>query len=288
MGKKKGALTKASAAGRRAGKGILPALVALLIMSGPALWVWQGEGRGTAARPAALIEGEAVFAPELEERLAVKRRIIEGMRGRGIFSGEDGQRLLRSLEKQVLEEAVEERLIAGQARRLNIQVSDEEVRREMEKIGREVYGDPGLFEEGLRRDGISREYLARRLRHALYADRLAAAKAAAGEAPAAWATNWLAEASRPLRQGGCCPPAGPQQGAGCSRQEGSPGADWEALSGRAKDAALSAYRKGQPGAKGVSARALDMGCHIQVDIEKEGRIVRSYAYRDGRVTETGR
>jgi hypothetical protein len=53
----------------------------------------------------------------------------------------------------------------------------------------------------------------------------------------------------------------------------------------AKKAALEAFQKGHPADQGVSARVTDYGCHIQVDIQKEGKVVKSYSYQGGKAFE---
>ena len=50
-------------------------------------------------------------------------------------------------------------------------------------------------------------------------------------------------------------------------------------------AALEAFQKTNPSEKGVTANVTDYGCHIQVDIQKEGRIVKSYSYQGGKAFE---
>jgi hypothetical protein len=49
--------------------------------------------------------------------------------------------------------------------------------------------------------------------------------------------------------------------------------------------ALDVYRKTHPAENGLEAKVTDYGCHIQVDIEKGGKILVSYSYRDGKVSE---
>lgn len=53
----------------------------------------------------------------------------------------------------------------------------------------------------------------------------------------------------------------------------------------AKKAGLEAYQKTNPSEKEVIAKVTNYGCHIQVDIQKEGRIVKSYTYQGGKAFE---
>jgi len=57
------------------------------------------------------------------------------------------------------------------------------------------------------------------------------------------------------------------------------------LKEKAGAAALGEYHKTDPAGQGVEARVTDYGCHVQVDIEKGGRVVKSYAYQDGEALE---
>ena len=57
------------------------------------------------------------------------------------------------------------------------------------------------------------------------------------------------------------------------------------LKEKASAAALDAYHKTNPAGKGVEAQVTDYGCHVQVDIEQDGKVVKSYAYQDGEVVE---
>ena len=74
------------------------------------------------------------------------------------------------------------------------------------------------------------------------------------------------------------PPADP----GRSPREGFPGSQAE---NEAKKAALEAYQKSNPAENGVTAKVTDYGCHMQVDIQKEGKIVKSYSYQGGKIFE---
>jgi hypothetical protein len=53
----------------------------------------------------------------------------------------------------------------------------------------------------------------------------------------------------------------------------------------AQTLALEAYRKINPSDRGITAKVTDYGCHMQVDIQKEGRVVKSYIYQGGKVFE---
>lgn len=52
-----------------------------------------------------------------------------------------------------------------------------------------------------------------------------------------------------------------------------------------EQAALNAYRVGTGDQSVVQAKVIDYGCHVQADIYKDGRRVRSYVLRDGQWAE---
>ena len=54
---------------------------------------------------------------------------------------------------------------------------------------------------------------------------------------------------------------------------------------QAKKAALEAYQKSNPAENGVTAKVTDYGCHMQVDIQKDGKVVKSYSYQGGKAFE---
>ena len=54
---------------------------------------------------------------------------------------------------------------------------------------------------------------------------------------------------------------------------------------RSKEAALAAYKKIDGNTERLKITVSDYGCHIQVDVDKDGKAVKSYSYRDGRVFE---
>ncbi|MEW6333874.1 MAG: hypothetical protein AB1558_06365, partial [Thermodesulfobacteriota bacterium] len=81
-------------------------------------------------------------------------------------------------------------------------------------------------------------------------------------------------------RGGC----GGGGAGGCGTKQ-DPGALDPVLKREASAAAIDAYRKTNPAEKDVTAQVTDYGCHIQVDIEKEGKVVRSYTYQNGGVID---
>jgi hypothetical protein len=228
--------------------------------------------------------------------------MLEKEYGKGLFTGEQGGALLSRLERDVLEKMVEERLVAQEARRLKIAVGDERVQQELQTIAMEIYGNWEKFQASLQEDGISPEYLADHVRNLLIFREVNKAKAPPGVDPNRYvAAPWLAQAranahitvgktAGPLPAafwgaGLCCGSGGGcGSGGECGGNRVAGVAD-PGLKEKAGAAALGEYRKKDPAGEGVEARVTDYGCHVQVDIEKGGRVVKSYTYQNGQVFE---
>jgi hypothetical protein len=285
----------------RRGRYIAAGLV-LFLVAGVLLWRAHEGSRAFSwdallGRPVAAINGDAVPRKEFRERLAVSRVVLERQYGKNLFTGERGRDLLANLERDVLERMLEERLVAQEARRLNVGVSDEKVRQTLQGIATDIYGGWEAFQASLREDGISSEYLSEHIRKRMLRQEVERAKAPPGANPDGFPGVWLVQARRDARitvyeemgqpqasfQGGgsCCGASG----GGCGGSERSAGPVEANVAEKASRTALAAYRKSHAPDTGIKAKVNDYGCHIQVDIEQGDRIVKSYTYRDGEVSE---
>jgi len=264
---------------------------------------WEFSWDSLLRRPAALINGEPIARSEARERFRVARLMMEKEYGKELFAGERGRAYLGELERDILERIIAERLVAQEARRLNISIADARVHEEMRNIGSEIYGNWEKFQASLKEDGISEAYLSAHVRNLLLYQEVKKAKAPAGVDPdevfGAWLTQVRGVAKVTFnrsvgpsqvsaqRQDSCCPPGGRAGagggGAGCGTKQSGP-LD-PRLKNAASAAALAAYGKTNPAEKDVAAQVTDYGCHVQVDIEKDGKVVRSYSYLDGKVVD---
>lgn len=278
--------------------------VLLLALTGLLLWhwdlgFWNFSPYWIFDKPAALVNGESISRAELKARVKYIGQTLERQYGKDLFTGSRGQALMDNLEKQVLEGMVEERLIAQEARRMQIQISEDKVQQEMKRISREIYGNWEDFQNRLAQDGVSSKELEKHIHSLLLFQELKAAKAIPGSDPEDNFKAWFVKAKQNAQvaiydsgkvtrgssscAGGCC---GPGQGSGGSalQPRGSGQVD-QKTEKEAEKAALEAYRKVNPSEQGISAKVSDFGCHIQVDIQKDGRVIKSYAYQGGRVFE---
>lgn len=263
---------------------------------------WEFSWDSLLRRPAAVVNGEPIAWSDARERLNVSRLMLEKEYGKGLFASESGRALLGRLERDVLEKMVEERLVAQEASRLKIRVGDDRVREEIQKIGREIYGNWENFQATLKEDGISEKYLMNHVRNLLLRQEVKKAKAPPDTDPdpdtyfVAWLTQDRRSAKVTFNQttlslqafaqgrGSCCSSGGSGGAGRCGTKQGSGTLDPE-LKSKASAAALDAYRETHPAEKGMDAKVTDYGCHIQVDIEREGKVVASYSYSDGKVSE---
>jgi len=276
----------------------------LLFLTG--LMVWHGGfgnwGFSLAAfrgKPAAVINGESIPRDEFKGRMMSVRSAIERQYGKSTFTGERGEALLGSLAQKVLDGMLEERLVAQEARKLKVEIRQDQVEGEVQRISKEMYGDREKFQARLREDGISPDDLRKHIHDLLLYNALRDAKNPAGADPEVSFNAWLIQAKQKadlviyetgsrgsaasLSGGSCCAPRGsPEKPSASSGKGGSLDSQTES---EAKKAALEAYQQGNPADKGVSAQAKNYGCHIQVDIQKEGKIVKSYSYQGGKAFE---
>lgn len=279
------------------------AVVILLLAGGGFLYGekhgWEFSWDSLLRRSPAVINGEPIAWSEARERFRVTRLMMEKEYGRELFAGERGRAYLRDLEREILERMISERLVAQEAQRLNIKVGDDRVKQKMQEIGKEIYGNWENFQASLREDGISEEYLSAHVRNLILRQEVKKAKAPAGVDSDQYFGAWLAQDRRGAKitlnrnvsfsqvssqgQGSCCGSGGGGGAGGCGTKQSGP-LDPE-LKSKASAAALDAYRETHPAEKGVDAKVTDYGCHIQVDIEKEGKIVASYSYNNGKVSE---
>ncbi|HSR13442.1 MAG TPA: SurA N-terminal domain-containing protein [Thermodesulfobacteriota bacterium] len=262
------------------------------------LFVYHGSGIGVPSldrlwgRPVAIVNGEPVTRSELRARLKLIRGVVEAQHGKEIFSGQRGGTLLAELGREVLNGMIEEKLMCREAGRLGIQVTDSQVDERVDRIARQVFGSRDLFNKKLAREGMSEEELRKHIRTSLVAEALKRAKSEPGSDPEASFNAWMLQAKQnaelavydpdgggmTLPSAGCCGAAAPPGDGQASGSKPNPKPEKEA-----ERAALEAFRKDYPRESGVTAVVRDYGCHMQVDILKEGRILKSYSYQGGKV-----
>ena len=249
-------------------------------------------------RPAAVINGESISKADLKARITTIQGIVERQHGKDIFAGERGRALWANLENEVLNGLLEEKLVNQEGRKLGIQISDEQVKQKVDLITQEVFGTWEKFQARLQEDGMSKEDLQENIRNLLLLEAIKKAKSQEGADPEVSFTTWLLQARQkaegkvynsgnqtrgPFALGGCCSAGGAS--GGCSGGGGTPRQADPRIEKEAQTAALQTFQKSNPAEKGVTAKVTDYGCHIQVDIQKEGRVIKSYSYQNGEIEE---
>lgn len=248
-------------------------------------------------RPVAKINGEPIFRSEFKERVERIKGFMERQYGAEIFKGEEGRILLANLERKVLAEIFEEKLIIQEAKKLGISISEEEVQREIEEIGKKVSGSLEKFQAELEKDKYFKKNFQNYVRNLLILNALSLAKASPGSSNQENFISWLRQVKEKarieiydrkdfpdrLQLRSCC--AGAEGSGGCRGQRSSQAKIDLNLEEKAKRAALQAYRKNNPDSQNLTAKVIDYGCHFQVDIQKDGQVVKSYIYQNGEVED---
>jgi len=274
--------------------------VILLFLTGLMAWhggmgSWRFPFASLWEKPAAIINGESISRAEFELRMKSVRSAVERQYGKNTFAGERGEALLGMLAQEVMDGMLEERLVAQEARRLKIEIIQDQVEGEVQRISTEMYGGREKFQARLREEGISADDLQNHIRNLLLYNALREAKTPPGADPEVSFNAWLIQARQkadlvvhePANLGGsasfsggsCC------ASGGSSEEPARGGALDSQTEDEAKKAALEVYRKENPSEKEISAQATNYGCHIQVDIQKEGKVVKSYSYQGGKAFE---
>jgi hypothetical protein len=146
---------------------------------------------------------------------------------------------------------------------------------------------------------MSKEDLQENIRNILLVEAIKKVKAREGFNPDSSFKAWLIQARQEAKvtvynsanltggasavAGGCCASGG--SSGGCSGGGGTPRQADRRSEREAQTAALKTFQKSNPGEKEVTAIVTDFGCHMQVDIQKEGRVIKSYSYQNGMIEE---
>ena len=272
--------------------------ISLLFLTGLLLW---HKGLGDRIfflevlwpKPVAAVNGEKILRSNWQRRVEDAKEFWRHEYGQEIFSGEKGQIFLAQLAREILEDMITEKLIAQEARRLGISIHEEEVQKEMKEILRQASGSWDKLEI----DRAFKESLQNYVRHLLMWKAVSSAKSTSGLAGDENINSWLIQArqkaqveiydlnkySNRFQLGGCCSLPGPRGGG--QKQNSPSGLLNPKFEKEAKEAALTAYKKENPSAENLTAQVINYGCHWQIDIQKDGKMVKSYIYQNGKILE---
>ncbi|MGE5528560.1 MAG: SurA N-terminal domain-containing protein [Patescibacteria group bacterium] len=188
------------------------------------------------------------------------------------FGSPRGQSLYQQLQVNVLNNLIARTLFAQGAAARKITLSTAELKRGYKKELKErKQSEAGLLKE-LRRYGWTKSIfladLKRRLLEEKFIERFVA-KGKSGTDREAAINGWLYEHASAV-------------GIRVFFQTGAAGGD---ILAEAEREALKYYRNKYGAGKDVTAKAANYGCHIQVDIIKNGKVIKSLGYGGGQVYE---
>lgn len=240
---------------------------------------------------AAVVNGEVIRLSELNAEFS---RTAGALREKGTPRPEDDAAARGGRRYQVLNRMITDRLALQEARKAGLDVSEDELSEalapvraayEKERFNELItarYGSLRAFEQRVRQDLLIRKYIA---------ERVAPAGADPGTARAA-VSRWLQDLSRTAAVRialseqwssagcSCCNKGAARPSGGQGKGGGSPSSGQSAA-----DAALG-YWLERYGGGPYTARARDLGCHIQVDILRGEAVIGSLRYQDGVISET--
>lgn len=235
------------------------------------------------------VNGEGITRKEFNARV---ERIKKFYESQGLFEGQNGDETLTRIKDEILDEMIMEKVLLQQAKGSGFAVAPEnEVARQLDEIKKMS----GLTEPELeKRIGVKIEELKLEL-----SDRWAVSQYIEKEVlkdnpqnREIFLQEWLAgavqkasvekfEKPKPFStaKASCCAPGG---GCGGGKVAKAPDSDVEK---DAREKGLEYYEK-KTQKKGAEARVTDFGCHIQVDIVENGKVVLSLTYNQGVIQET--
>jgi len=266
------------------GRYILLSLISLILVGAIGFFL-LGESQ---SKLVVKVNGEEITRKEYLMRLGRAKKIFESRYGQGIFEDDIGKKNLNRLKTDILDEMVGEKILLQEAKRAGYtSAPEEEMGKELEAIKKRF----ALSEADLKkRMGLSIEDLKEELRNGWIISQFVEKtilKDNQGD-PNLLFEEWFTkvkanskvetyERLEPLlsAKASCC-----QSGCGGGRaQPLDPKIEEEA-----KAKALEYYEK-KTQKKGANARVTNFGCHIQVDIIEDGKVIISLTYKQGEVQE---
>jgi D-Tyr-tRNAtyr deacylase len=233
------------------------------------------------------VNGEGITRKEFSRRLERVKRFYELRYGQNLFQGEQGKENLNRIKTDILDEMTTEKILLQEANSAGYtSPPDEEIVKQVEAI-KEKYS---LSDDDLKQKmGLNIEDIKEELRKGWVISQFLEKAVLKGDQQnseliiAQWLTkaktNARIETYEKLRpvstaKASCC-----NSGCGGRARSLDPKIEKEA-----KAKALDYYEK-KTQKKGASARVTDFGCHIQVDIIEDGKVVVSLTYKQGEVQE---
>jgi predicted nucleic acid-binding Zn ribbon protein len=257
-----------------------------LILVGATVFFWMGSLQ---ANLVGKVNGERITRKEFSKRVDLSRNFYESRYGQGLFEGETGKENLNRLKTELLDEIITEKILLQEAKSAGyVSVPEEEISKQIETIKKEYR----LSDEELKKmHGGEIENLKSELRKEWTISQFIEKAVLKGDRTNGEQlfTQWLAQTRAKAKietyeklepvstaKASCCK-------SGCGGG-GSPQPLDPKIEKEAKAKGLEYYEKKNQ-KKGDDAKVTNFGCHIQVDIIEDGKIVVSLTYREGEVHE---
>ena len=260
-------------------------LIGLILAGG----TWHFLTGGLESKLVGKVNGEGITRREFSKKLERVKKFYELRYGENLFQGEEGKENLNRLKIEILDEMTTEKILLQEAKDAGYSsVPDEEIVKQVEAIKKKY----GLSDEDLKQKmGVSIEDLKEELRKGWVISQFLEKAVLKGDRQnselifAQWLTRAKTNAKietyeklQPVStaKASCC-----SSGCGGGGRARPPDPKIEK---EAKAKGLEYYEK-KTQKKGASARVTNFGCHIQVDIIEDGKVVVSLTYKQGEVQE---
>ncbi len=260
-----------------------------LILVGVFAFFWM---HNLESREVGRVNGEKIGREEFSKRIDRAKTFYEYRYGRDIFQGEEGRENLNRLKTDTLDEMINEKILLQEAKAAGYTAAPEE---EIEKQFEDIKKKNSLSDADLTKifGGRIEDFKAELRTGWLISQFVEKAVLKGDQANGNQLFGqWLAQAKAKSKietyeklepvstaKASCCGTSGGGCGGGGRAQPLDPKVEKEA-----KAKGLEYYEK-KTQKKGASAKVTDFGCHIQVDIVEDGKVVVSLTYRQGEVQE---
>ena len=255
-----------------------------LVLAGAIIFFWMG----LESKLVGKVNGEGITRKEFSKRLERAKKFYELRYGQNLFQGEGGKENLNRLKTEILDEMTTEKILLQEAKSAGYaSAPEEEIQKEVEAIKKKY----GLSDADLKqRMGGSIEDLKTELKKEWVISQFVEKAVLKGDQANTVQVfgQWLTQAKAKAKietyekletvltaKASCC-----RSGCGGGRaQPLDPKIEKEA-----KAKGLEYYEK-KTQKKGASAKVTNFGCHIQVDVIEDGKVVISLTYKRGEVQE---
>jgi len=235
------------------------------------------------------VNGEGITRKEFSKRVERTKKFYELRYGQNLFQGEEGKENLNRLKTDILDEMTTEKILLQEAKSAGYSSAPDE---EITKQVKAIKGKYGLSDNDLKQKmGVSIEDLRKDLRKGWVISQFLEKAVLKGDQQngevvfAQWLTR--AKTNAKIETYEKLQPVSTAKASCCSSGCGGGGRAQPLdpkIEKEAKAKGLEYYEK-KTQKKGASARVTNFGCHVQVDIIKDRKVVVSLTYRQGEVQE---